>query len=34
MQINRNSDENARGPSEWFTGAVFIDTLAPPSEPS
>jgi quercetin dioxygenase-like cupin family protein len=27
MEITRNS-ETARGPSEWFTGAVFIDPVA------
>jgi quercetin dioxygenase-like cupin family protein len=31
MQITRNSIETGRGPSEWFTGAVFIDTAAAPS---
>jgi quercetin dioxygenase-like cupin family protein len=34
MQITRNSLETARGPSDWFTGAVYIDTVATPSEPS
>jgi quercetin dioxygenase-like cupin family protein len=34
MQITRNSVETAPGPSEWFTGAVFIDAVARPSEPS
>ena len=34
MRITRNSLETAPGPSEWFTGKVFIDTLATPSEPS
>src|SRR5205807_137799 len=31
MQITRNSLETTSGPSEWFTGAVFIDTVATPS---
>ena len=25
MQITRNSVETAAGPSEWFTGAVYLD---------
>ena len=28
MQITRNSIETAAGPSEWFTGAVYIDSVA------
>jgi quercetin dioxygenase-like cupin family protein len=31
MQLTRNSVETATGPSEWFTGAVFIDAIATPS---
>ena len=31
MEITRNSSETARGPSEWFTGAVYIDAVAAPS---
>ena len=31
MQITRNSTETMAGPSDWFTGAVFIDTVAAPS---
>jgi quercetin dioxygenase-like cupin family protein len=31
MQITRNNLETAVGPSEWFTGAVFIDQVAVPS---
>jgi quercetin dioxygenase-like cupin family protein len=31
MQITRNTDETGRGPSDWFTGDVYIDTLAAPS---
>jgi quercetin dioxygenase-like cupin family protein len=34
MQITRNTIEAAAGPSEWFTGAVHVDTVATPSEPS
>jgi quercetin dioxygenase-like cupin family protein len=32
VQITRNSLETAAGPSDWFTGAVYIDTVAAPSE--
>ena len=34
MQITRNSRDTAPGPGDWFTGAVFIDTLTTPTEPS
>jgi quercetin dioxygenase-like cupin family protein len=34
MQITRNTTETATGPKEWFTGTVFIDTVATPTEPS
>jgi quercetin dioxygenase-like cupin family protein len=34
MQITRNSIETGCGPSEWFTGAVYIDTVAEPSDGS
>jgi quercetin dioxygenase-like cupin family protein len=34
MQITKNSLETTPGPSDWFTGAVYIDTVATPSEPS
>ena len=34
MEITRSSTETMPGPGEWFTGAVFIDTVATPSEPS
>jgi quercetin dioxygenase-like cupin family protein len=30
MQITRNSRETGRGPSDWFTGTVFIDAVAAP----
>jgi quercetin dioxygenase-like cupin family protein len=31
MQITRNSLETAAGPPDWFTGAVYIDTVAVPA---
>ena len=31
MQITRNGAETAAGPSDWFRGAVYIDTVAAPS---
>jgi quercetin dioxygenase-like cupin family protein len=31
MQVTRNSVETTAGPSEWFTGAVYIDPVAKPS---
>ena len=34
MQITRNSLETNAGPGDWFTGAVYIDTIASPSEQS
>jgi quercetin dioxygenase-like cupin family protein len=34
MQITRNSVATGVGPSDWFTGAVYLDTVAPPEEPS
>jgi quercetin dioxygenase-like cupin family protein len=30
MQITKNSLDTNAGPSEWFTGAVFIDAVAVP----
>ncbi len=30
MQITRSSLDTNRGPAEWFTGAVYIDTVATP----
>jgi quercetin dioxygenase-like cupin family protein len=30
MQITRNTTETRPGPSEWFTGAVYLDTVAAP----
>ena len=34
MQITRNSLDTNQGPPEWFTGAVYIDTVTTPTEPS
>jgi quercetin dioxygenase-like cupin family protein len=34
MQITRNELETTRGPAEWFTGTVFLDGVAAPSEGS
>jgi quercetin dioxygenase-like cupin family protein len=34
MQVTRNSLQTAHGPTDWFTGTVFIDTVATPTEPS
>jgi quercetin dioxygenase-like cupin family protein len=34
MQITRNSVETRSGPSEWFTGAVYLDAVAAPSNGS
>jgi hypothetical protein len=34
MEITRNSLVTAIGPSEWFTGAVYIDAVAAVSGPS
>jgi quercetin dioxygenase-like cupin family protein len=31
MQITRNSAETAPGPSDWFTGSVYLDTVATPA---
>ena len=33
MQITRNS-ETAAGRSDWFTGSVYLDTVAAPSDGS
>jgi len=30
MQITRNSVNTMAGPSEWFTGAVYLDSVAAP----
>ena len=34
MQITRNSLDTAAGPEDWFTGSVYIDTVAAPSDGS
>src|SRR3954470_13415554 len=34
MQITRNTLETAAGPDDWFTGSVYIDTIAAPGEAS
>jgi len=34
MQITKNSVRTNSGPSEWFTGSVYIDAVAVPSGPS
>jgi quercetin dioxygenase-like cupin family protein len=34
MQITRNSRETQVGPSDWFTGAVYIDTVTAPTDSS
>jgi len=32
MQITRSSIATVAGPAEWFTGAVFIDPVATPTD--
>jgi quercetin dioxygenase-like cupin family protein len=34
MQITRSSIETARGPADWFSGEVYVDTVAAPTPPS
>jgi hypothetical protein len=34
MQVTRNAGETAAGPSDWFTGTVYIDTVAVPAAPA
>ena len=34
MQITKSSTETKDGPSEWFTGAVYLDTVATPADSS
>lgn len=31
MQVTRSGAETARGPAEWFTGAVYLDAVAAPA---
>lgn len=30
MEITRNSNDTGRGSADWFTGAVFVDSIATP----
>jgi quercetin dioxygenase-like cupin family protein len=34
LRITRNTLDTSRGPSDWFAGAVYVDTVAEPSENS
>ena len=34
MQITRDASETGTGPSDWFTGTVYIDAVAAPAEGS
>ena len=34
MEFTRNDVETAAGPAEWFTGNVYIDAVAVPSDRS
>jgi quercetin dioxygenase-like cupin family protein len=34
MQLTRNDAATSAGPADWFTGTVFMDTLATPAGPS
>ena len=34
MQITRSSIATGQGPAEWFTGAVYVDTITNPTPPS
>ena len=34
MQITRNNLDTGAGPSDWFTGSVYVDTIAAPSDGS
>jgi len=31
MQMTKNSIQTVPGPAEWFTGAVYVDTVATPT---
>ena len=31
MQLTKNSTETKAGPTDWFTGSVYLDTVAAPS---
>ena len=34
MQITRSEIDTQKGPADWFTGAVYVDTIATPGEAS
>ena len=34
MQITRNDTQTTPGPNDWFTGAVYLDAVAAPSDAS
>src|SRR6188472_3666237 len=34
MQVTRNGIDTAPGPEDWFTGAVYLDSVAAPSDGS
>src|SRR5690348_7746802 len=34
MKITRATDDTAAGPASWFTGSVYIDTIASPTAAS
>ena len=34
MQITRSSLDTNKGPADWFTGDVYIDTVAAPAAPA
>jgi quercetin dioxygenase-like cupin family protein len=34
MQITRSSLQTGKGPADWFTGDVYLDTVAAPSTPA
>ncbi len=34
MEITRNSTDTRRGPADWFTGEVYLDVVAAPSDGS
>jgi quercetin dioxygenase-like cupin family protein len=34
MQLTQNSLDTNEGPADWFTGTVYIDTIANPAPPS
>jgi quercetin dioxygenase-like cupin family protein len=34
LHLTRSSIDTSQGPADWFTGAVYLDTVAAPSGPS